>query len=65
MTNFLNRDEKANKAILGHLKVASLEPRRAKMKANNNLFFEESTKRLCRQGRGALGLSFATLSLGL
>jgi hypothetical protein len=41
------------------------EPRRAKVKANNNLFFEESTKRLCRQGRGLLGLSFATLSLGL
>jgi hypothetical protein len=41
------------------------EPRRAKVKANNNLFFEESTKRVCRQGRGPLGLSFATLSLGL
>jgi hypothetical protein len=59
--------KKANKAILAHLKVASLEfkPRRAKMKTNNNLFFEESTKRVCRQGRGLLRLSFATLSLGL
>jgi hypothetical protein len=58
---------KAIKAILAHLKVASMEfvPRRAKLKANNNLFFEESTKRLCRQGRGPLGLSFGTLSLGL
>jgi hypothetical protein len=37
----------------------------AKLKANNNLFFEESTKRVCRQGRELLGLSFATLSLGL
>jgi hypothetical protein len=57
----------AIKAILAHLKVASMEyePRRAKVKANNNLFFEESTKRLCRKGRGLLGLSFATLSLGL
>jgi hypothetical protein len=40
------------------------EPRIAKLKANN-LFFEESTKTVCRQGRGPLGLSFATLSLGL
>jgi hypothetical protein len=55
------------KAILAHLKVASLEfeQRGAKVKANNKLFFEESTKRVCRQGRGPLGLSFATLSLGL
>jgi hypothetical protein len=57
--------KKAKKAILADLKVASLEPRRAKLKVNNNLFFEESTKRVCRQGRGPLGLSFATLSLGL
>jgi hypothetical protein len=57
--------KKANKAILAHLKFASLERRRAKMKANNNLFFEESTKRVCRQGRGPLGLSFANLSLGV
>jgi hypothetical protein len=57
--------KKANKAILAHLKVKSLEPRRAKLKANNNSFFEESTKRLCRQGRGPIGLSYATLSLGL
>jgi hypothetical protein len=36
------------------MKVASLELRRAKMKTNNNLLFEESTKRICRQGRGPL-----------
>jgi hypothetical protein len=57
----------AFKGILTHLKVASLqmELTRAKLKANNNLFFEESTKRVCRQGKGPLGLPFATLSLGL
>jgi hypothetical protein len=38
--------KKANKAILAHLKITSLESRRAKLKANNNLFFEESTKRV-------------------
>jgi hypothetical protein len=56
---------KAIKAILAHLKVTSLEPRRAMVKANNKLFFEESTKRVCRQGGGPLGLLFATLSLEL
>jgi hypothetical protein len=55
----------AIKAILAHLKFTSLEPRKAKLKANNNLFFEESTKIVCRQGRGPLGLSFAILILGL
>jgi hypothetical protein len=47
------------------LKDASLEPRRAKMKANNNLFFEESTEGVCRHGKEPLGQSFGTLSLGL
>jgi hypothetical protein len=56
MTTFLKGIKNANKGILAHLKVASLEfePRRAKLKANNNLFFEESTKRVCRQERGPL-----------
>jgi hypothetical protein len=66
MTNFLKDGPGYTvKGILAHLKVASLEQRRAKMKTNDNLFFEESTKRVCRQGRGSLGLSFATLSLRL
>jgi hypothetical protein len=51
MTNFLKDSDIGTSGHFAHLKVASLEPRKAIMKTNNNLFFEESTKRVCRQGR--------------